>query len=154
MTSNWDLNVRIIARMRLSSVEFFFFFFYAGRLTLTPSIMTSICSGDQLLLTCNSSTDLHQWSILDPATGRTYTRLIAVPTTAVAVITPLEVQSITFSFDVISASNALPLISTLTVDSVTDYLNTSRIVCSEIDSGNSEMVSINVLGPNPLKGEF
>ena len=123
---------------------------YAGRLTLTPSVATSIslCSGDQLILTCNTSTDLQQWSIQDPTMGMTHTRLIAVPTTGGAAITPLEVQSFTFTFDVISASNALPLISTLTVDGVTDHLNTSGINCLEIDTGNSEMISVHILEPN------
>ena len=106
------------------------------------------------MLTCNTSTDLQQWTIIDPNTGMPYTRLISVPTTSRAAITPLQVKSIIFSFVVISASNTLPLISTLTADAVTPYFNTSRISCLEIDSGNSEMVRIHILGPNSLTGEF
>ena len=64
---------------------------------------------------------------MDSNTGRTYTRTISVPTTAEAVITPLQVQSFMFNFAVISAPNTSPLISTLTVDVMNSYLNTSRI---------------------------
>ena len=116
-------------------------------------MVTFLCSGDQLLLTCNTSTDIQKWSIVNPNTGMTHTCLLTVPTTSEAVVTPLQVQSSIINFAIISASNTLPLISTLTVEAVTDYLNTSTISCLEIDSGNSEMVSINIPGPNPLKGE-
>ena len=85
------------------------------------------------MLTCNTSTNLQQWSILDPNTGMTHTHLVAVPNTR-ADITSLKVQSFIFSFDIISASDTLPLISTLTVNGVTDYFNASRISCLEIDS--------------------
>ena len=120
---------------------------FAGRLTLT-TLIPVLCPGDQLLLTCNTSTHLQRWTIVDPNTGMTYTRVIEVPSTSRADITPLELQSLTFSFNVISASSALPLVSTLTVNAVTDYLNTSRISCLEIVSGNSEMVNVHIVGPN------
>ena len=105
------------------------------------------------MLTC-TSTGLQKWSILDSNTGRTSTRLIGVPTTSGVAVTPLQVNLITFSFAVISAPNTLPLITTLTIDEVTPYLNTSRISCLEMNSGNSEMVSIHVLEPTPLKSEL
>ena len=57
-------------------------------------------------------------------------------------------MSFTFSFDVISASNTLPLISTLTVNGVTDYLNASRISCMEIDSRISEVFNVHIVGPD------
>ena len=77
----------------------------------------------------------------------THTRLIVVPTTAEPVITPLGVLSFIFSFDVISAANSFPLVTTLTVDGVTDHLNTSRISCLETNSGNSKMISVHILEP-------
>lgn len=124
---------------------------YAGRLTLTPSVVTSIslCPGDQLLLTCNTSSDYQRWTIQDPNNiMRNYTRLIVVPTTAEPVITPLEVLSFIFSFDVISAANSFPLVTTLTVDRVTDHLNTTRINCLETNTENSKTISVNILEPN------
>ena len=106
------------------------------------------------MLTCNTSTDLHQWNILDPNTGMTHTRLIAAPTMAgAAMITPLQVQSYTINFAVLSQPNTVPLISTLTIDDVTDYLNAFRIGCLEIDSGNNGMISINIIGANTLEGK-
>ena len=124
-------------------------------MTLTPSIATSVCPGDQLVLTCNTSTEVHQWTIVDPSTGRTSSRTIAVPATSRAqAITPLEVQAFVFSFAIISAPNTVPLISTLTVNDMTDYLNRSRISCLESDTGNSEMVSIHILGSNTVDGKL
>jgi hypothetical protein len=99
------------------------------------------------MLTCNTTTDLQRWVIVDPNTGMSYPRLISVPTTHGA-ITPHRVQSFTFNFAVISPLRALPLISILTVDGVTDYLNASTITCMEPDSGISEMVSVRILDPS------
>lgn len=79
---------------------------------------------------------------------RNYTRLIVVPTTAEPVITPLDVLSFIFTFDVTSAVNSFPLVTTLTVDGVTDHLNASRITCLETNTGNSKMISVHILEPN------
>lgn len=117
-------------------------------MTLTTS-SPALCPGDQLTLTCNTSTNLHRWILVDSNTGMTYTRIIEVPTSTVD-ITPLKLQSLTFSFDVISALTTLPLVSTLTVNDVTDYLNTSRISCLEIVSGNSEMVNVYIVSANSV----
>ena len=122
-----------------------------GVLILTPS-MVSLCPGDQLLLTCNTSMAFQRWTMVDPNTGMPYTRTIEMPTADGAVVTPLQVQSITLSFAVTSAPNTLPLISTLTVAGVTNYLNMSRISCLEIDSGISKTISIHILGFNTSEG--
>ena len=129
---------------------------YAGRLTLTPEFSSNLCSGDHLLLTCNTSTGYQQWTIQDPhMPGMTYTRRIAVPTTVEPAIIPLEVLSFIFSFDVISAANSLPLVTTLTVDGITDHLNATRIDCLEIDTGNSTMISVNIVEPSSaLESKF
>ena len=99
------------------------------------------------MLTCNTSTGLQQWSIVDPNTGVPYMRLISVPT-AHGAIPSLRVQSFTFNFAVISPLHAMPLISTLTFDGVTDYLNTSSISCLEPDTMISETVSVHILDPS------
>ena len=122
---------------------------HAGRLTLTPSVATSIslCPGDQLLLTCNTSSNYQRWSVQDPNMG-SYTRLIVLPSTADPVITPLEILSFTFNFDVISAANAFPLVTTLTVDGVTDHLNATRITCQETNTVNSKTISVHIVESN------
>jgi hypothetical protein len=99
------------------------------------------------MLTCNTSTDLQRWVIVDPNTGMSYPRLISVPTTHGA-ITPHQVQSFIFNFAVVSPLRTLPLISTVTVDGVTDYLNASTISCVELETGTSEMVSVHILDPS------
>ena len=125
---------------------------------LTPSVMTSVCPGEQLVLTCNTSTLSHRWTIVDPNTGMMYSRLASVPVHALETIPPLQVQSFTFAFAVISALGTLPLISTLTVNNVTDYLNTSRIGCQVEDgseNSTSEVVNIHVIEPNDtLEGKL
>ena len=84
---------------------------------------------------------------MDPNTGQTHSRALEVPFSRPN-IAPLVVQSLTFSFDVISALRTLPLISTLTVNGVTDHLNTSRISCLEIVSGITEMVTVHIVEAN------
>ena len=86
---------------------------------------------------------------MDPNTGLTYSHALEVPSSR-SNIAPLVVQSLMFSFDVISASRSLPLVSTLTVNGVTDQLNTSRISCLEIVSGNAEMVHVHIVEVNSV----
>ena len=122
-----------------------------GRITLSPSTMIAVCPGDQLALTCNTSSDVHQWIIDDNNTGSTYTRLIVSVSSSMAQVTPLQIQSFKFNFAIISPPSALPLISTLLTENVSTYLNTTRISCLEIDSGNMQEVTVHVFGPNSLE---
>lgn len=96
------------------------------------------------MLTCNTSTRLQLWTVVDPNTEMSHTRHVSVPT-APGTIMPLQVQSFMVNFAVISAIGTLPLISTLTVDDVTDYLNTSRISCQELETGIIEMVTVHIV---------
>ena len=116
-------------------------------------MMISICPGDQLLLTCNTSTSLQQWSILDTNTGMLYTRFITV-SSSIGQFTPHQIQSFTFNFAVISTPGALPLISTLSVDGVTAYLNMSVIGCLESDTGNRLTTIVHVFGYNPFESRL
>ena len=121
--------------------------------------MTSVCPGEQLTSTCNTSTYAHRWTLVDPNTGMMYSRLVSVPVhDTPQIIDPLKVQSFTFTFAVTSALGTLPLISTLTVNNVTDYLNTSRIGCQVEDgseNSTSEVVNIHVIEPNDtLEGKL
>ena len=115
-------------------------------------MMVSVCPGDQLMLTCNTSTSLHQWSIEDPNTGMMYTRFITVSSTRH--FTPHLIQSFTFNFAVISTPGALPLISTLSVDGVTAYLNMSMIGCLESDTGIRLTTNVHVYGSNPFESRL
>ena len=114
--------------------------------------MTSVCPGEQLTLTCNTSTYTHRWTLVDPNTGMMHSRLVSVPVHVPETIPPLQVQSFYFTFAVTSTPGTLPLISTLTVNNVTDYLNTSRISCLGVGSENStsEVVNIHVIEPNGI----
>lgn len=99
------------------------------------------------MLTCNTSTSLQRWTVVDPNTEMMYTRLVSAYNDPGS-ISSFQVQSFTFNFAIISALGVLPLISTLTVDDVTDYLNTSRISCQERETEITEMVTVHILEPN------
>ena len=104
------------------------------------------------MLTCNTSTSPQRWTVVDPNTDIMYTRHVSAYNDPGS-ISSFQVQSFTFNFAIISALGILPLISTLTVDDVTDYLNTSRISCQERETGISEMVTVHILDPySTLKG--
>ena len=119
---------------------------------LTPSMKASVCPGDQLLLICNTSTSLQQWNIMDANTGMMYTRYITLSSSGTSGhFTPHQIQSFTFNFAVISTPGTLPLISTLSVDGVTAYLNASVIGCLESDTGIRLITNVHVFGSNPFE---
>ena len=110
-----------------------------GAVTISPSGTASACQGDQLELTCVITGRFLEWSFpLIPegdTTARRYARVLNPnsPTSA------LEVNSITFTFSIISAGNNLPLISRLLISQVSNGLDGTEVNCTDI--GTSETVS-------------
>ena len=124
--------------------------YFVGRVALAPPMLITVCPGDQLVLTCNTSSGAHQWMIEDPNIGSMYTRTIVV-SSSIAEVTPLKILSFIFNFAVISPPSELPLISTLSVDNISVSLNATRVRCLEIDSGDRQQVTVYIFRPNSLE---
>ena len=107
--------------------------------TLSPSPMTvvPVCHvGDPLQITCTASVEFMQWSILrinELGTLEKITNDVILSSTSSNMMMQ-RVNSVLFTFMRVSAQEALPLISTLSVDSVSTDLNGTVVHC--LDVGN------------------
>ena len=104
-------------------------------LTLSPMTVAPVCHvGDQLNLTCTASVDFLEWSIslvneqgiLEEITAYSNSRDTSQQ------VPPLRVNSTTFTFTRSSAQGDLPLISTLSIGSVSIGLNGTVVHCMEV----------------------
>jgi hypothetical protein len=113
---------------------------------ISPGV-ASVCSGDQLVLTCTTSGKFLEWSFFLVPEGETmarrYDRILhseLAPATS-----DIEVNSITLTFSRISAEGSLPLISTIVIDPVNDSLNGTEINCTDIITSNTTSTYIEVI---------
>ena len=109
--------------------------------------LASVCSGDQLNLTCIPAPNetLLQWSLTIP--GRPATELRFISSTGdTDSVQALTVGQTLFQFLRISTS---PLVSTMIIDNVSASLNETRVECSYGGSVMSTYI-INVIGNSML----
>ena len=108
--------------------------------TLSPMTVASVCHvGDPLNLTCTASVEFISWSFT-VVTEQGRDEEITMFSTSRATSNqsmPIVVNSTTFTLIRNSAQRVLPLISTLSIDSVSIGLNGTVLNCS--DPGNSTM---------------
>ena len=105
-------------------------------MTLSPMIVALVCHiGDPLQLTCTASAEFIRWSILQVNDQGT----LEEPTTSVQInsrddnqVAERVVNSSTFVFTRTSAEGASPLVSILSIDSVSIGLNGTVVNCSDI----------------------
>ena len=107
-------------------------------ITLSPSGVAPVCSGDQLELTCTTTAeDLLQWrfSVIrgNETTAIEITRTIR---STGRNLSHLEVNSIMFNFSRTTSYGSVPVISTLLIGPVSNSLNGTVINCvtSEVSS--------------------
>ena len=96
--------------------------------------------GDPVNLTCTTTTEFLQWSIRvvnEQGTLEEITRYINFG--GVYLTSPRLVNSSTFNFMRSSIQGALPLISILSIDSISIGLNGTVAHCIEVSEGNSMM---------------
>ena len=95
-----------------------------------------VCSvGDPLQLTCTASVEFIRWSILqvnDQGTLEEVTYTVQINSRDDNQISQRVVDSATITYLRISAQGASPLVSTLSIDSVSIGLNGSVVRCSDI----------------------
>jgi hypothetical protein len=110
-------------------------YFFTGTVTLSPMVVAPVCRvGDQLQLTCTASAQFIRWSIhqvndqgtLEEATTSVHINFLDDNQISLGVV-----NSSMFTFTRTSTPRVLPLISTLSIDSVSIGLNGAVVRCSD-----------------------
>ena len=105
--------------------------------TISPSGVASVCSGDELELTCTTTEDLLQWrfSVIrgNETTAIEITRTVR---STGRNLSHLLVNSIMFNFSRTTSYDSVPVVSTLLIGPVSNSLNGTVIDCvtSEVSS--------------------
>jgi hypothetical protein len=124
------MEIEAFINVFLSSLSF------TGMVTLSPMSVAPVCRvGYPLQLTCTASAQFIKWSILQVNDQGT----LVEPTTSVQInlrddnqMAQIVVNSSTFTFTRTSTQRVLPLISTLSIDSVSIGLNGIVVNCSDV----------------------
>ena len=108
-------------------------------------------AGDQLELTCNSSSPLHTWQftvISDRGAAMTYDFDIqSVGPTGLVNIQSLTINStIMFTFSRLSNDSDVPLISRVIISNVGEGLNGVEVQCTDARMTNSATTTIQIIG--------
>ena len=114
-----------------------------GQLTLFPTSVASVCCvGDPLQLTCTAPVESSiKWNIF-----RIVSDVVITIGSAKNQRTPVTVNSVMFTFTKTSDPGASPLVSTLSIDSVSSFLNGSVVNCSDLlDSTTSAATTIQII---------
>ena len=121
--------------------------FHTDAVSISPSQMVSVCSGDQLTLelTCTVTGRFVQWSFFLIPEGETaarrYTRSLgpnSLPST-------LEVNTVIFTFLVSSAGSGLSLTSRLLISPVRNSLHRTEVNCTDIETSETKSTLINII---------
>ena len=131
--------------------------FSPGLVEFSPSMVALVCeAGDQLELTCNSSSPLHTWQftvISESGEAMTYKTLIqsAGPTGLLSSQEQLTINStIMFTFSRLSTERDTSLITRVIIDSVSEGLNGVEIQCIDAGMINAATTTIHIIGGKPL----
>ena len=131
-------------------------------MTISPSGIISVCSGDQLELTCtitdSRSFALLRWNVTlipeNATTPKVYDRTISSssPSDQTA---HLMINYTTITFSRISARNSFPFISRLLINPVSSSLNGAEINCVDaMTAESSPIVVINVTRGYLIRGRI
>ena len=103
--------------------------------------------GDTLNLTCTASVDFIRWSIMLDNEFGTLEEITATSNSddTSQQMTQRTVNSTTFTFMRSSAQGASPLISTLSINSVSVSLNGTVVRCMEVGSVTSDSTTIYII---------
>ena len=119
---------------------------YAGMLILSPMMVAPVCHvGDQLRLTCTASVQYIRWSILQANEQGTLVEVansVQINSIDDNQMSQRIANSATFTFERSSDQRASPLISTLSIDSVSIGLNGTVLRCSGVGNPASTTIQI------------
>ena len=126
---------------------------YIGQLTLSPMSVAPVCHvGDPLQLTCTAalagSVQTIRWSIFqiinDQGTLSEITNSVLIDNNDVHQSKTKEVASVIFTYSRISAQGASPLVSMLSIDSVSIGLNRAVVNCSDVANPMKLLILVKV----------
>lgn len=125
-------------------------FLHAGMVMISPSGIVSVCQGDQLELTYNTTGSFLRWEVNNlfsekEITARTYTRSFS-SIGASNYTELLRVNSTMFTFSRRSAQGNLPLISRLLIQPVSEGLNRTEVNCVDVITSESAVTTIHIIG--------
>ena len=126
----------------------------SGAVMISPPGMASVCSGDQLELTCTTSGSILEWAFVlipENAAPRTYTRGLTIDTQAPE---PLLINSIRFTFSRLSRPNTLPLISILVINPVSVGLNGTEVNCTDVQTSDTGSTTITTINKDLIEGRL
>ena len=113
-------------------------FLCIGMVILSPMSVAPVCNvGDPLQLMCNASVEFIRWNVLQSNEQGTLEEVanVQINTRDISVqMSEREVDSATLTFMRLSARNATPLVSTLSIDSVSIGLNGTVVKCSNVSN--------------------
>ena len=127
-----------------------------GSVTLSPMMIATVCRvGDPLQLTCTASVEFIRWSIFQANEQGTLVSVInsvQINSRDPYQMSERVVNSATFSFMRSSSEDSLPLVSTLSIDSVSIGLNGTVVRCSNIaDPSILSSTTIQIIDINQSK---
>ena len=124
-----------------------------GAVTISPSGVVTVCSGDQLELTC-TITDSDTFTILRWNATEITGLDVAVDTSSPTNQTRHRmINSTNITFSRISSQNSSPLVSRLLINPVSNQLNGTQVRCvNGITAQTSSVAVINVSIGNPIQG--
>ena len=120
-------------------------------LTLSPMMVATVCRvGEPLNLTCIAPVQSLRWNILrvnKQGTLAEVTNSVLIDSSDANQMKQKEVASATLAFTRISNQGASPLISTLSIDSVSIGLNGTVVRCSDVANPmTSASTTIQIIG--------
>ena len=121
---------------------------------VSPPGVASVCSGDQLELTCTTSGRVLEWAfalVLDNVVTRAYTKGLTTDTEAPE---PLLINSTRFTFSRLSLPNSLPLISILVISPVTVGLNGTEVNCTDVQTSETVSTTITTITKDLIEGRL
>ena len=120
--------------------------------TLSPMVVAPVCLGDPLQLICTASVEFIRWSILQPNEQGTLVEVVnsvQINSLDVNQVSSRVVNFATFTIMRISTQFASPLISTLSIDSVSIGLNETLVRCTDVaNSTTSASTTIHIIDAN------
>ena len=114
---------------------------------ISPSPVAPVCQeGDQLELMCNTTTGIdHQWLFTVFPENVSYT---VAPVSSIGesgIPMPLLISASMITFSRLSDQNVLPLMSRVTINSVSRGLNKTVVSCCELDTNLVATTTIQII---------
>ena len=120
---------------------------HAGMATISPPETARVCRGHQLELICSVTGSFLQWRFSLIREGETTPRPYMFTITSLNSDNQtqnLRVNSTIFTFARTSSQYSLPLVSSLTINAISDGLNGTVVTCSDIETSQSASTTINI----------